>query len=128
MEWASLHQEELMQDWDLARRQAELNKIAPLEQIMFGVDVTHVQPFEGRRLQVTFSDGVTAVLEMDRVLKHGYAGVFSPLMDEANFTQVRVDSELGTTVWPNGADVCPDVLHSHATGEPIVVNGERVLN
>ena len=31
MEWASLHQEELMQDWDLARQQAELNKIAPLE-------------------------------------------------------------------------------------------------
>jgi|GEM_PF-6298201 len=47
MEWASLQQEELTQDWGLARRQAELNKIAPLEQTMFGVDVTHVQPFEG---------------------------------------------------------------------------------
>ena len=52
---------------------------------MFGVDLTHVQPLKERRLQVTFSDGVTAVLEMDRVLKHGYAGVFSPLMDEAYF-------------------------------------------
>jgi hypothetical protein len=30
MEWAGLHQEELMQDWDLANRHAELNKIAPL--------------------------------------------------------------------------------------------------
>jgi hypothetical protein len=39
---------------------------------MFGVDVTHVQPFEGRHLQVTFSDDVTAVLEMDRVLENGY--------------------------------------------------------
>ncbi|MFY7863229.1 hypothetical protein, partial [Roseateles sp.] len=48
MEWASLQQEELTQDWGLARRQAELNKIAPLEQTMFGVDVTHVQPFEGQ--------------------------------------------------------------------------------
>ena len=62
---------------------------------MFGVDVTHVQPLKERRLQVTFSDGVTAVLEMDRVLKHGYGGVFSPLMDEAYFAKVRVDSELG---------------------------------
>jgi hypothetical protein len=94
---------------------------------MFGVDVTHVQTLKERRLQVTFSDGVAAVLETDRVLKHGYVGVFSPLMDEAYFAKVRVDSELGTIVWPNGADVCPDVLYSHATGEPIVVNGERVV-
>jgi hypothetical protein len=31
MEWASLHQDELMQDWELARQHAELKKIAPLE-------------------------------------------------------------------------------------------------
>ena len=31
MEWASLHQAELMQDWELARQQVELNKIAPLD-------------------------------------------------------------------------------------------------
>jgi len=31
MEWAALHRSELMEDWDLARRQADLKKIAPLE-------------------------------------------------------------------------------------------------
>jgi len=31
MEWASRHQDELMADWDLARQQAALNSIAPLE-------------------------------------------------------------------------------------------------
>lgn len=31
MEWASLHQDELMADWHLARQQAELKRIAPLE-------------------------------------------------------------------------------------------------
>jgi hypothetical protein len=30
-EWAELHQEELMADWALARQQAPLNKIVPLE-------------------------------------------------------------------------------------------------
>ncbi len=31
MEWSSRHQDELMTDWDLARQQAALNNIAPLE-------------------------------------------------------------------------------------------------
>jgi hypothetical protein len=31
MEWAVLHQAELMENWDLARQQAPLRKIVPLE-------------------------------------------------------------------------------------------------
>jgi hypothetical protein len=30
-EWAALHREELLEDWELARQQAQLNRIAPLE-------------------------------------------------------------------------------------------------
>jgi len=31
LEWAQLHQAELMADWELARQQAPLNEIEPLE-------------------------------------------------------------------------------------------------
>jgi hypothetical protein len=31
MEWAALHRDDLMVDWELARQVAELNRIAPLE-------------------------------------------------------------------------------------------------
>ncbi|MCP9451832.1 MAG: DUF4160 domain-containing protein [Nitrospira sp.] len=31
MEWAALRRRELMEDWELARRQVELKRIAPLE-------------------------------------------------------------------------------------------------
>jgi hypothetical protein len=31
IEWASLHQAELLKNWELARQQAELQKIEPLE-------------------------------------------------------------------------------------------------
>ena len=31
MEWAALHRQELLDDWNLARQQQPLNRIAPLE-------------------------------------------------------------------------------------------------
>eukprot|EP01031_Cornospumella_fuschlensis_P023409 gene23409-28405_t len=63
---------------------------------------------------------------MDKVIKR-YSGVFLPLKDDAYFAQVRVDPELGTITWPNGADVCPDVLYSFASGRPIVVNVTQLI-
>jgi len=94
---------------------------------MFLIDVTEVHPLENRELDLVFADGLHAVVAMDRVIK-GYTGVFAALMDENYFKQVQLDRELGTIVWPNGADVCPDVLYSFASGKPIFINGERVLN
>jgi hypothetical protein len=35
------------------------------------------------------------------------------------FSQVTVDTEAGTLVWPNGVDFCPDVLYAEATGKSI---------
>jgi hypothetical protein len=37
--------------------------------------------------------------------------VFEPLTNPDFFAQVHVDEELGTVVWPNGADLDPLVLH-----------------
>ena len=38
--------------------------------------------------------------------------MFEPFQANADlFRQVRVDEELGTIVWPNGADMDSDVLH-----------------
>ena len=94
---------------------------------MFLIDVTEVRPLEDRNLDLTFADGLHAVVAMDRVIER-YSGVFAALMDDSFFRQVRVDRELGTIVWPNGADVCPDVLYSFASGRPIIMHGGRVLN
>jgi len=94
---------------------------------MFMIDVVAVESAEDRHLNLRFEDGLTAIVDMDLVIDR-YDGVFAPLLDPAFFSQVRVDRELGTIVWPNGADICPDVLYSFASGKPIIVNGERVLN
>ncbi len=94
---------------------------------MFMIDVVGVKHLQAHLLELTFEDGLTAVVDMDRIISR-YDGVFSQLQNLDYFRQVRVDKETGTIVWPNGADICPDVLYSFASGKPIIIQGERVLN
>jgi len=70
------------------------------------------------RLELTFTDGARGELDFkDRVVGRG--GVFRPLEDTGFFSRVRVDPEAGTVVWPDGVDLCPDVLYSNVTGTAI---------
>jgi len=88
---------------------------------MFQNDVASVTPLPDRALALTFEDGVRATLSLDKIVK-SYEGIFAPLLDDAFFRQVRVDQELGTVIWPNGADICPDVLYSFALGRPLLIS------
>lgn len=59
-------------------------------------------------LQVRFDDGASRVIDFRPVL----AGeLYGPLRDPELFAQVRVDPEVHTLVWPNGADFDPATLH-----------------
>lgn len=59
-------------------------------------------------MELDFTDGTTRVVDLDPYLR---GPVFEPLRrDPALFRQVRVDPVLGTIVWPNDADIDPDVL------------------
>ena len=54
-----------------------------------------------------------------------FTGVFEPLRDEAYFKQIRVNAELGTIEWPNGADLDPDVLYATVTNSVIDLEPRR---
>lgn len=59
-------------------------------------------------MELGFTDGTSRVLDLDPYLS---GPIFEPLRcDPAMFRSVRVDPELGTIVWPNDADIDPDVL------------------
>ena len=60
------------------------------------------------RLRLEFSDGSSRELDLTGEL-HG--PIFEPLTDPAYFAQARVDEDLGTVTWPNGADLDPLVVH-----------------
>jgi hypothetical protein len=60
------------------------------------------------RLRVEFDDQLERTIDFEPVL----AGeLYGPLRDVALFRQVRVDPEVHTLVWPNGADFDPATLH-----------------
>ncbi len=81
------------------------------------VSVAQTGPY---RLRLRFDDGVEGEVDVQAMIK--FEGVFAPLRGPEFFSQVRVDAEAGTIVWPNGADVDPLVLHSRVTGKPIVLD------
>jgi len=59
-------------------------------------------------LRVHFDDGTQQTIDFKPIL----AGeLYGPLTDRALFEQVRVDAEVHTLVWPNGADFDPETLH-----------------
>jgi hypothetical protein len=76
--------------------------------------ITSVEPLGKFVLRLAFDDGTTREIDIGDEL---WGPVFEPLhRDPQLFQQVRVDEELGTIVWPNGADMDPDVLHgNHAS-------------
>lgn len=68
--------------------------------------IKEAKALPGLKLRLTLSDG--RVIERD----------VAPLLEGPIFERVKADpaefararAEAGTVVWPNGADLCPDVL------------------
>jgi len=65
-------------------------------------------------IEVTFDDGHVRRTDIEPLL---WGKVFEPLRDPAYFALVTVDEELGTVVWPNGADLAPEFLY-HGDANP----------
>ena len=82
-------------------------------------DIVEARPLGGYRLYLRYADGAAGELDLMPLLQ--FTGVFEPLRDPEFFAQVRVNHDIGTIVWPNGADLCPDVLRHYLTGEPLPV-------
>jgi hypothetical protein len=59
-------------------------------------------------LRIAFDDGTSQIIDFEPVL----AGeMYGPLRDLELFNQVKIDPEVRTLVWPNGADFDPATLH-----------------
>lgn len=75
-------------------------------------DIIDVECPGDHRVLLTFDNGERR--EVDISVLVPFDGVFENLMDDSYFRQVRVEPDVGTIVWPNGADLCPDVLYERS--------------
>jgi len=75
-------------------------------------DVTNVECLGGTRLRLTFEGDERREVDVSQLVS--FDGVFEPLKNSAFFCRVRVEPDVGTIVWPNGADLCPDVLYERS--------------
>jgi hypothetical protein len=68
--------------------------------------IQEVEPLKNFKLRLTLTDGSVIERDVSRLL---VGPVFESIRkDPSVFAKVRAEG--GTVVWPNGADLCPDVL------------------
>lgn len=74
-----------------------------------GLEMSKLESIEfldGYVIRARLDDGTTKDLDFEL---HLWGPMFEPLKDLSVFRAGRVDAELGTVIWPNGADVAPEV-------------------
>jgi hypothetical protein len=79
---------------------------------------TAIDPYVVR---VVFADGEIRDVDIESLLD---GPVFEALRDSTMFARVSVDEYGETIVWPNGADLDPDVIYG--TAEPAALPAPRV--
>ncbi len=76
--------------------------------------VKDVKYLSGYKLALTFEDGSVRHVDLQA---HLDGEIFEPLKEINYFKTVRVNPELDTIVWDNGADMAPEFLY--AIGVPM---------
>jgi hypothetical protein len=70
--------------------------------------VTAVDYIDGYKLRLAFEDGSVKDVDLAPYLD---GEVFEPLKDQRSFRSARLNTDLDTVTWENGADMSPDFLY-----------------
>ena len=71
-------------------------------------EVIEVKIIKDYTVELVFDDLKKGIVDLRKFLGRG---IFKILLDQKKFRQMKVDAELGTICWPNGADIAPDRLY-----------------
>ena len=71
----------------------------------------------GYKIEVTFEDGATGVVDFSKYLSKG--GVFEKFRDIEFFKNFEINEELGVLTWGDEVDIAPETLYAEATNSPL---------
>jgi hypothetical protein len=71
----------------------------------------------GYKIEVTFEDGATGIVDFSKHLNKG--GVFEKFKDMEFFKNFRINEELGVLTWGDEVDIAPETLYAEATSSPL---------
>ena len=73
--------------------------------------VTNAKYVGEYQVEVTFNNGRKGIADLTEALR---GPVFESLKDKTKFSQLKVDEELETITWSNGADLAPEYIYFQA--------------
>ncbi len=73
--------------------------------------ITEAKYLNDYKVQVVFNDGRKGIADLAETLS---GPMFDSLKDKELFAQLRVDEEIATIAWPNGADLAPEAVYFRA--------------
>lgn len=73
--------------------------------------VTSAKYLRDYLVEVTFNNGRSGCADLSEALR---GPMFEPLKDVSVFSRLRVDEELQTVAWENGADLAPEYIYFQA--------------
>ena len=80
-------------------------------------DVISAQYKGEYKIEVTFEDGATGIVDFSKYLLRG--GVFERFKDIEFFKNFSINKELGVLTWNNEIDIAPETLYAEATNTPL---------
>ncbi len=80
------------------------------------IDARYVHEYT---IWIRFNDGTEGEIDLKNEL---WGEVFEPLKDVEQFKKFRVDPDLRTIVWENGADLAPEFLYENVKALSEVLN------
>jgi len=70
--------------------------------------VKNARYLQDYKIEIEFSDNKKGIVDLSDDL---YGEVFEPLKDKDIFSKIKVDRDLETITWENGADLAPEYLY-----------------
>jgi hypothetical protein len=78
--------------------------------MMFLNEVKSVRALGDYRVRVEFKDGYTGDVDLWPLFANPKGPLTAPFREQTFFEKVYLDAEIGVVAWPNGYDICSDVL------------------